>query len=438
MKKTVSVFFAVMCFCLCVTSFAQSLSPAIDILSKRLEMKRCITQNSVLSFESDSFDEFFGENTSEVVVSSLPDVSQGVLRCGGFELQEGQTLTRDSFSLMTFVPAGDFSGVSSFSFDKENCVLTCSVNVSEVLNTTPVTGKQTVETQKNIKVFKAFSAADPENDSLSYEIVKYPRYGKLSVNDGDGMFVYSPEADFMGKDSFSYRAVDTFGNSSDVQKVEIRVSKPSCKVYFSDMENHWAHNSAVKMASTGLMTGETIGEETFFYPEKDMTRGDFLALSLITAGLESQIPYAEKTVFSDDDFIPSNIKSYAQYAYDKGIVNGYDDGMGGVRFESGNSVTRAQAAVIVSKILGLEEKSAESKMYTDAAAIPTWASDSISSLTACGIINGVPTGEVSAEKVLTRAEGAEIICNVSQYLEDKKQEDNKKKKSLFNLFGLFD
>ena len=70
MKKTVSVFFAVMCFCLCVTSFAQSLSPAIDILSKRLEMKRCITQNSVLSFESDSFDEFF--TTKEVGALSLP------------------------------------------------------------------------------------------------------------------------------------------------------------------------------------------------------------------------------------------------------------------------------------------------------------------------------------------------------------------------------
>ena len=438
MKKALPVFFAVMCVCLCMTSFASSLSPAIGILSERLEMKRCITTNEVLSFNEESFDEYFGKNTKSIIVASLPDASQGVLYCGGFEVKEGQTLTRDSFSFVTFAPNDDFLGTSDFLISNEKKLLCCNVNVSAVQNKPPVTGKQMVETQKNISVFKTFSAADPENDSLVYEIVKYPRYGKISINDSDGMFVYSPKSDFMGKDSFSYRAVDTFGNTSDTQKVEIRVSKPSCNAYFSDMENHWAHNSAVKMASTGLMTGEKQGDETFFYPEKDMTRGDFLALSLITAGLEKDVPYVDKTAFSDDEAIPSNIKSYAQYAYDKGIVSGYDDGNGGVCFDSESAVTRAQAAVIVSKILGFEENNvkAEEKLYTDAAAIPSWAMGSISTLTACGIINGVPSGEISPEKVLTRAEGAEIICNVSDYIEDKKQEENKKKKTIFNLFGL--
>jgi hypothetical protein len=168
-----------------------------------------------------------------------------------------------------------------------------------------------------------------------------------------------------------------------------------------------------------------------------MTRGDFLALSLIVAGHEKDIPHVSKTVFADDLLIPGNIKSYAQYAYDKGIINGYNNGDGSVNFESTGSITRAEAAVITNKILGLEKHPVTaSTAYTDAAAIPSWASGSISSLTACGIIKGVPSGEISAEKVLSRAEGAQIICNASQYLEDKQQNEKPKKRTLFNLFGL--
>ena len=118
-----------------------------------------------------------------------------------------------------------------------------------------------------------------------------------------------------------------------------------------------------------------------------MTRGDFLALSLITAGLEKEIPYVSQTVFADDSLIPNNIKSYAQYAYDKGIIDGYDNGDGSVNFESSMAVTRAQAAVMVSKILSLDKAEAKGnvKEYTDASAIPSWAGVGINNLTACGI-----------------------------------------------------
>lgn len=436
MKKT--ILFIITALYLCTASFAASLSPAIGILSKRLEMKRCITQSTCVSFEKDSFDGYFGKDTKNITVASLPDASHGTLSCKGFELMEGQVLSRDSFQLMSFTPAEGFSGQTDFSLSSGDSILTCSILVSEVLNQPPVTGAQKVDTQQNIALHTTFSAADPENDPLSYEIVKYPRHGSISVNDNAGLFIYHPEESYRGNDYFTYKAVDAFGNCSLPQKVEIKVSKPACEMYFSDMENHWAHNSAVKIAATGLMTGELSPEgNRVFCPQGDMTRGDFLALSLITAGHEKDIPYVSQTVFADDHLIPGNIKSYAQYAYDKGIINGYNNGDGSINFESSGSITRAEAAVITDKILGLEKHPlTASSAYTDAAAIPSWASGSISSLTACGIIKGAPTGEISAEKVLSRAEGAQIICNASQYLEDKQQNEKSKKKTLFNLFGL--
>ena len=293
----------------------------------------------------------------------------------------------------------------------------------------------TVETQKNIAVFAGALAADPEGDSIVLEIVDYPDNGSVRVS-ADGQLVYRPLSEYTGSDSFSYKATDVYGNSSKETTVQVKVSRPAAEIYFDDMKNHWAHNSAVKMASTGLMTGERVDGKLCFMPENDMTRGDFLALSLIMTGHEKDIPVVTKTVFADDKMIPANIKSYAQYAYDKGIVSGYDNGDGTVNFESTGSVSRAEAAVITSRILGLSEESDALPSYKDASDIPVWAGNAVYTLSSLGIINGDVQGVFSADKKLSRAEGAQMICNVADYVEDKNQEGKKKGKNLFNLFGL--
>ncbi len=435
MKKSLVFAFISLCICLTLSAVA-AISPALDIISGKIEMKRCVSNSDVLTFENEDFDSFFGEMSESFCVTSLPSEQSGVLSCGAYELEEGQKLTGELFSMIKFVPSPVFEGEAQFSFSAENTLLTCRVNVTETANTAPVTASSIVETQKNIAVFSTFSAADPDNDEISFEVVKYPRHGSISINDADGMFVYRPGDGYTGRDSFEYKAVDAYGNSSAQQMVQIKVSKPACDKYFSDMENHWAHNAAVKMASTGLMGTEVNEDGNYiFNPDGDMTRGDFLALSLIVAGLEKDIPYTSKTVFADNSAIPYNIRSYAQYAYDNGIVNGYSDSDGNVNFESSSSITRAEAAVITEKILKLEQGGGDVQ-YIDAAAIPSWASSGISSLTACGILKGEPSGQISPSKILSRAEGAQMICNAAQYLEDKHKQEKENKKSLFNLFGL--
>lgn len=435
MKNSIVFAFISFCICLALTAGA-AISPAVDIISGKIEMKRCLSNSDVLTFSGEELDNCFGEEEQKFTVTSLPSEQSGVLSCGAYELEEGQTLTRDLLSMVKFVPSQEFEGETRFSFSAQNAALTCIVDVSQAQNSAPVTADELVETQKNIAVFSTFAAADPDNDKLSFEIVKYPKHGSVGINDADGMFVYRPKNGYIGGDSFIYKAVDVYGNESAEQKVQIKVSKPACNKYFSDMENHWAHNAAVKMAATGLMGGEISDDGSLlFNPDGDMTRGDFLALSLIVTGHEKDIPYTSKTVFADNSAIPSNIRSYAQYAYDNGIINGYSNGDGSINFESLGSITRAEAAVITEKILKLDE-STRQLQYTDAAAIPTWASSGISSLTACGILKGEPSGRISPSKILSRAEGAQMICNAAQYLEDREKQENKNKKSIFNLFGL--
>lgn len=439
MKKYVLTIAAV-CACLTIGVRASSLSPAIGILSKRMEMKRCITQNNDFYFAENGIEKYFGENAASVTAEVLPEASSGTLYCGSFAVKEGQKLSGDSLSMLKFSPKSEFCGTAEMTFASGEKKLYCSILVTEGENKPPVTGKQSLTTQKNITLVKAFSAADPENDRLEYEIVKYPSKGNVSINNEDGTFVYRPQKDYLGRDSFSYRATDVFGNSSKTSVVEIKVSKPSCDKYFSDMENHWAHNSAVKMASTGLMTGNEVDGKLVFEPEKAMTRGDFLALTLICSGLEGSIPYTDETSFADDEKIPSNIKSYAEYAYQMCIVKGYPSENGEVCFKSSGNVTRAEAAVIAEKVLELvtseNDKQTETASFTDAAAIPVWAGAGIERLSALGILKGSPSGKINAENLLTKAEGAEMLCNVADYVESRNKEKEKEEKKFF--FGIFD
>lgn len=430
--------FAFLSLCILLTSVAGArLSPTMDIIASRMERKCCVTGGTVYSFEEDDFDEFLSADDKMLRVASLPPASEGVLTLSGSAIKEGQNIDSSLLERLCFSPSFDFKGQTDIVFEADGSQLIMCMNVVPEANFAPETGDMSVETQKNIALFCNFHAADPDGDSFDIEIVEYPSHGNVRIT-GEGQLVYRPLSGYVGKDSFSYRAEDEYGNVSGVSKVQVKVSRPAAEIYFDDMDNHWAHNSAVKMASTGLMTGERIDGKLCFNPDEDMTRGDFLALSLIMSGHEKDISMVSKTVFADDSMIPGNIKSYVQYAYDKGIISGYDNGDGSVNFESTGSVTRAEAAVILDKILNLSKKEAAVPSYKDASDIPAWASDSVATLSSCGIINGDALGVFSAEKHLSRAEGAEMICNVASYIEDKqnKEKEKKKEKNIFNLFGL--
>ncbi len=433
MFRKVSIL-VVLCFILSLGAFAY-LSPAMESMANGLTITRWVRSGTALEFDDDDLENLFGDNILNAELISLPNENEGILTLFGSAVKVGQVLSEEEFDELTFTPTSGFGGTSEFSIKSGNAIGTIRIRVTDRANFAPETASASTDTQRGIAVFSSFSAADPDGDKLSYEIVSYPRHGSVDIT-VDGQFIYLPKGDFMGNDSFSYRAVDVFGNFSKEATIKVKVSRPAADIYFDDMKKHWAHGSAVKMAATGLMGGEKNSEgKLCFNPEGDMTRGDFLALSLIMAGYEEKVPYVSKTIFADDAAIAHNIKSYAQFAYDKGIISGYDNGDGTINFESAGAITRAEAAIIASRILGLDGKEAQSPSYSDAAGIPVWASGAVVNLSSAGIINGDSVGAFSAERILTRAEGAQIICNIAEYMEER---DGGKEKNLFNLFGLLD
>lgn len=433
-KRTLCILLALVLTAISVfASVSLSISPSIDIIREKIELKKCSCLGSDVYFSREDFDNTLSDHVQFVTFVNLPSAQEGVLRLDGERIIENQTVARVSLDDIRFSPGQDAKDIVCFDFfettAQDKVMATCTVNVLSEVNLAPNTGAQTLETQENISAFKFLLAADPEGDKMEFKIVSYPENGYVSTPDKDGFFKFVPAKNFVGKDSFEYVAYDEYGNVSTARKVDIEVKKASTDIRFDDMQTHWAHNSAVKMAATGLMGPvQSDDESVCFEPEGSITRGDFLAIALIMANKEDEIPYIEKTSFADDSTIPENIKSYAQYAYEKNIVQGYGNNI----FASTDSITRSEAAVIVDRILSLPE-SDYGMEFVDAAAIPDWASSSVAALSECKILTGTGAG-LMPEDSMTKAQAAEMMCNVAKYLEDK--ENQKPKKTLFNLFGL--
>ena len=126
---------------------------------------------------------------------------------------------------LTYTPAAGQSGPDSFTYrandgSLNSNIATVSINISSV-NHAPVADSGPAKTAEDESVAIQLSASDPDGDSLTYAIVGQPSKGSLS---GSGRNrTYTPNKDFNGSDSFTFRANDGSLNSN-VATVSISVT----------------------------------------------------------------------------------------------------------------------------------------------------------------------------------------------------------------------
>lgn len=113
-----------------------------------------------------------------------------------------------------------------------------------------------------------------------------------------------------------------------------------------------------------------------------------------------------KAKFTD---IPANNKVYINWAYDNGIIYGYDDTL----FGYSDDVTREQAVVMLyrcAEFLGTDNSEASSQIiYTDADAVSDWAVEAVSWASSIGIIRGYEDGTFKPFNNVTKAEFAQML-----------------------------
>lgn len=401
-----------------VSAASYELSPALEIIAENVELKKCTVKAKDIKFSAEDFESAVGKTVEYITVKSLPSPYIGVLKYAGSDVFENQTVSRKNLGLLKFSPSG-LTGSASFEFSadgSENLCAVCTLSVLDKENSAPICGSSDVCALSGIGVVKSLNFHDPDGDKVSLEISNYPKKGVVKPTESG--FVYTCLGNYEGKDSFSYTVTDEYGNVSDVATVNFTVRKPKTDIRYDDMNGHWGYTSAIKLTEMGLMDGSEADGQYLFNPDAPISRGDFLALALIGAGLEDKMELGAVTTFADDGEIPFNIKSYAAYAMNCGIVSGYKTDDGKSVFESSSEITRAEAANILSGILG-EAQGFYELNFTDAASIPGWAKNSFASLVSLGIINGSPNGSLEPQGKLTRAQAAELLCNVMQYSERK-------------------
>lgn len=396
--------FAIAASLSCCSVFAHSynISPGIEIIKSSYEVKKCGVINTPVQFNESDFDAVLGK-PEYVTFASVPAKTSGSLYLGGKTIRAGQTVSRSSLKGVCFVPFTDTAGEVCFSVcdasDPETKYCVCTVFVLGNINLAPVPADSSFDTLQDITHKGYLAASDPDGDKITFSVSSSPKHGTLQLIDtGSGLFMYTPKEGFTGRDIFRFAVTDRYGNRSQSMKVTIHVNESQKTSAFSDMTNHWAHSSAIQIAGSGILSGETVDGKLCFCPDKTVNRGDFVAVVTIAAGFEKDVIKSDVTSFSDDMSIPHNIKSYAAFAQKGGFVNGYSENNTLV-FGSDRNISRNEAATIISRMLFPEREDGQKAVIES------------------GIMSGTAPGNFDPDKEITRAQLAKIYCNIRQHCE---------------------
>lgn len=165
----------------------------------------------------------------------------------------------------------------------------------------------------------------------------------------------------------------------------------------SDIAGHWAESVITQWQSKGLIQGY---EDGTFKPGNTITRAEFVTLMNNAKGF-----WSEGSINFSDVKNGSWFYSAVARAVAAGYVKGYSDGS----FKPGNTITRAEAAVMIANAARLSANEAGAYRFTDVGSIPAWARGSVGAVVAAGYMTGYPDGSFYANASISRAEAVSSL-----------------------------
>lgn len=357
------------------------------------------------------------ESLSAIVISALPE--EGSLCLAGQPLEIGEAVDASMLSALTYAPETEAEVHTSFSFlpvfsesGAAARTVTVSLNNSDLQNSPPVAVDLEYEIYADLTLCGALKAMDPDGDPCTFEIVTQGKRGTAEITDMGFCYHCNGKS---GRDSFTYVAIDPYGNRSEEATVRISVIKRSGKACFAytDMAGESAHYAALKLREAGVFSGETLGSESFFCPDKPVTRAEFLTLAASVADLP--LPTAAvSTGLADHETIPVWAQSYVAAAITSGAVEGIQDGLGNRTFCADRAITRGEAAAILTRLLSLPRDGRQAA-FADSDDIPAWAAQAVSSANAAGILSVFSDGTVRCGAAVTRSDAAVMLYQTMCY-----------------------
>lgn len=366
--------------------------------------------DSVYCFTSDDFSTA-QEPLVGICITQLPDPATGTVLLGSRVLRAGDILTESQLAQMTFSPLRtqqDAQATVTYLPIYENRVeknATMTIGIRGKEDKAPVATDSSMETYKNLPNEGKLSAEDPEGEALKYTLVRAPKRGQVELLE-DGRFTYTPKKNKVGVDSFTFTAADPAGNVSREATVTIQILKPTDARQYTDTTDTDCRFEAEWMRNTGLFVGEQVSGQACFYPEKAVSRGEFLAMAVKVL----DIPVEDAAYAGVPEDAPNWMKPYLAAALRSGLTAGWPETETG-SFDVMQPITGAEAAVMLQNALDLTVT--EQTLQTEAAVqeqqeeIPAWAATSLTVMQENGVA-------LDAGQELTRADAAQVLYRISR------------------------
>lgn len=156
-----------------------------------------------------------------------------------------------------------------------------------------------------------------------------------------------------------------------------------------EVKHHWAYPQI--MTGVKLMYATRYNDGTF-RPDRYINRGEMAASLALSLGFEP----VEDYVFDDLEKEPN--RGYVYALYERGILNGYEDGT----FRPQKFMSRAEFAHMFARVIAYSEGSFSDDIPPDIRG--HWAQDSISAMMEAGLMMGKTRISFAPDAPLTRAE----------------------------------
>ncbi|MED1882652.1 chitobiase/beta-hexosaminidase C-terminal domain-containing protein, partial [Brevibacillus borstelensis] len=173
-------------------------------------------------------------------------------------------------------------------------------------------------------------------------------------------------------------------------------------IEFSDIAGHWAKNYILRAVEKGFVSGYPDGT---FKPNNPVTRAEFTVMLAGALKLKSE---GTALTFADNEQIGEWAKQAVAQAVEARIIDGYDDGS----FRPNNRITRAEMAAMIARSLTLQTNPGMSTGFADDEVIPQWAKGAVEAICKLGIVDGRGGNRFVANEIATRAEATVILLRM--------------------------
>lgn len=175
----------------------------------------------------------------------------------------------------------------------------------------------------------------------------------------------------------------------------------------TDIQGHWAQASIEQAIRLGIVQGYS---DHSFRPNKSVSRQELVAM--LVRALQPTKEAAATPDFADQKQIGAWAADYVRSAVQAGWITGYSDGS----FRAQANMTRAETTAVIVRAAKLPVKSGENTGFADDERIPAWAKGYAAAAEG-SLIEGRGGNRFVADGLVTRAEAAVIIVRLLEMTE---------------------